>query len=63
MQRMAQLCARSEREDPKSQDLKLAQVVSSNKKVTFSAPLAEEQSDFKLGQVHSLNPVRPSRLV
>lgn len=42
MQRMAQLRARSEREDPKSQDLKLAQVGSSNKKVTLSAPLAEE---------------------
>lgn len=62
MHRMAELCARSEREDPKSQALKLAQVISSNEKATLSVPLAEEQSDFKLEQVHSLNLLGHSRL-
>lgn len=62
MHRLAELYVRHGREDPKSQALKPVQGISSNTKATLSAPLAEEQSDFKIGQVHSLDPLGHNRL-
>jgi len=58
----AELYASNEREDLQSQELKPVQVISSNMKATLSAPLAEEQSDFKIGQVCSLDPLGHSGL-
>lgn len=62
MHRLAEPYARNEREDSKSQAMKLVQVTSRNVKATLSGPLAEEQWGFKIGQVHSLDPLGHSRL-
>lgn len=63
MHRLAELYARDGREDPKSQALKPVQGISSNTKATLPAPLAEEQSDFKIGQVHSLDPLGHNKVL